>query len=80
MATTVFTGWRRVTPGDCMACGFDDGWACDGRGTIYCDCETCPECHKFDGHVGDCPTRCPCCHVPDGGAHDADCYEQGVRE
>ena len=44
MATTVFTGWRKVTPGNCLSCGFDDGWHCDGRGTIRCDRQACPDC------------------------------------
>ena len=32
MATSVFTGWRTVTPGACSICGYDDDWQCDGRG------------------------------------------------
>ena len=39
MAKSVFTGWRTVTPGACLSCGYDDGWQCDGRGTITCDCQ-----------------------------------------
>lgn len=50
MAATVFTGWRTVTPGRCFNCGFSEDWDCDGRGTIYCSCQTCPECGMFDGH------------------------------
>jgi hypothetical protein len=54
MATTVFTGWRKVTPGKCSCCGCDDGWDCDGRGTVYCDCQVCPDCGTFDGHAAGC--------------------------
>lgn len=54
MASTVFTGWRKVTPGACNECGFDDGWHCDGRGTVYCDCQCCAECGEFDGHAAGC--------------------------
>lgn len=54
MATTVFTGWRTVTPGKCDVCGYDSDWECDGRGTVFCSCQRCPECHTFDGHA-------PCC-------------------
>jgi hypothetical protein len=50
MAATVFTGWRTLTPGKCYECGDTDGRDCDGRGTIYCECQTCPECSMFDGH------------------------------
>ena len=59
MATTVSTGWRTVTPGDCMVCGFDDGWSCDGRGNVVCDCSACPECGSTDVygfHESGCPT------------------------
>jgi hypothetical protein len=38
MAKTVFTGWRKVTPGRCCECGCDDDWGCDGSGTIACSC------------------------------------------
>lgn len=54
MAKTVSTGWRKITPGKCSECGFDDDWSCDGRGTVYCGCEVCPECAGFDGHYADC--------------------------
>ena len=50
MAKSVFTGWRTVTPGKCSECGSDDEWDCDGRGTVYCSCQTCSECGMFDGH------------------------------
>lgn len=50
MAKSVFTGWRTVTPGKCSCCGSDDDWDCDGRGTVYCGCQTCCECGMFDGH------------------------------
>lgn len=54
MARTVFTGWRRVTPGCCLGCGYDDDWQCDGRGTIYCSCDCCSICGLFDGHDAGC--------------------------
>lgn len=47
---TVNTGWRNVTPGACVICGCDDDWDCDGRGNVYCSCQTCGECGMFDGH------------------------------
>lgn len=47
---TVFTGWRVVTPGNCIACGFDDGWSCDGRGSITCECQQCPGCNRIGYH------------------------------
>jgi hypothetical protein len=57
MSTTVHTGWKTVTPGRCMLCGFDDGWSCDGRGTILCDCQLCSWCGTpdGDGHTQGCP-------------------------
>lgn len=39
MAKTVFTGWRNVTPGKCVLCGFDDGWHDDNAGHVTCDCQ-----------------------------------------
>lgn len=55
MAKAVFTGWRTVTPGDCSVCGHDDGWECDGRGTITCDCQRC-ECGEVPPwHDANCP-------------------------
>ena len=36
MAKSVFTGWRTVTPGQCIVCGYDDLWECDGRGNVTC--------------------------------------------
>lgn len=48
MAKTVNTGWRNVTPGRCDCCGFDDGWFCDGRGNVTCDCQACPDCGSTD--------------------------------
>ncbi len=50
MAHTVNTGWRNVTPGTCAICGSDDDYDCDGRGHVYCSCQTCAECGMFDGH------------------------------
>ncbi len=41
MAREVFTPMlRRVVPGACLNCGFDDGWESDGRGTITCECQS----------------------------------------
>lgn len=54
MATTVFTGWRTVTPGKCSFCGDDSDWECDGYGTVFCGCQRCPECYTFDGHSPRC--------------------------
>lgn len=50
MATTVHTGWREVTPGDCSICGFDDEWSCDGRGNVLCGCQACPSCGIVDAY------------------------------
>ncbi len=50
MGKIVFTGWRHITPGKCFNCGESEDWECDGRGTVYCSCQTCPECGEFDGH------------------------------
>lgn len=58
MAATVFTGYRNVTPGNCYCCGFDDGWSCDGRGNVLCDCQACPDCGLLDAygmHNSGCP-------------------------
>jgi hypothetical protein len=38
VAKTVFTGWRKVTPGKCSECGFDNDWGCDGSGHVLCSC------------------------------------------
>jgi hypothetical protein len=59
VSRVVFTGWRSVTPGECFVCGFDDGWDCDGRGTITCDCqvelEPPHDCSSIGGwHAADC--------------------------
>lgn len=64
MAKVVFTGWRTVTPGACSNCGFDDGWSCDGRGNVLCDCQDCPDCGIIDAY----------------GFHEAGCaqLEEGV--
>lgn len=55
---TVSTGClnnRKVTPGKCFECGFDDCWNVDGRGTIYCDCQKCVECGtELGGHSPGC--------------------------
>lgn len=45
---------RRITPGRCLECGERDGWDIDGRGTIFCECQTCPQCGEHDGHAGEC--------------------------
>ena len=50
MAQTVFTGWHKVTPGACDLCGFDDGWQCDGRGNVLCDCQACLDCGIVDAY------------------------------
>lgn len=50
MNKTVSTGWKVVTPGECMQCGFDDGWQCDGRGNILCECQSCPDCGIVDAY------------------------------
>lgn len=61
MSASVFTGWRTVVPGECRECGSDDDvplravrWQWDGRGTIYCGCQTCPDCGCWDGHYPEC--------------------------
>jgi hypothetical protein len=59
MATEVFTGWRTVRPGACDDCGFDDGWECDGSGTITCECE-----EEVDDSCGVCGE--PMADAPDG--------------
>ncbi len=51
---TVFTGWRNVTPGPCHYCGYDNDYFCNGRGVVFCGCQTCPDCHVFDGHASNC--------------------------
>lgn len=47
---TIFTGWRKVTPEACSQCGYDDGWQCDGRGNILCECQACPYCGLVDAY------------------------------
>jgi hypothetical protein len=74
MAKTVQQGFRSVTPGQCAACGFDDDWRVDGRETIYCSCQTCPECGMFDGCEIGCPERE---RSPDSGWGDASDYIEG---
>ena len=54
MASTVFTGWRNVTPGPCMVCGMTDDYDCDGSGNVYCSCQMCAECSEHDGHSSVC--------------------------
>ena len=54
MARTVDTGWRRITPGECLNCGFETDWEVDGRGTVYCSCQCCPGCSELDGHTTGC--------------------------
>lgn len=55
MAKTINpSGFRKVTPGKCDVCGFDDDWECDGSGRIFCSCERCPECGEIDGCKIDC--------------------------
>lgn len=55
MAISVFTGWKTVTPGPCKECGSDDLYADNGRGVVFCNCQTCPGCLEFDGHAPHCP-------------------------
>ena len=47
---TVFTGWRTVTPGKCVECGFTDDWVCDGRGNVMCVCQACIDCGLVDAY------------------------------
>lgn len=55
MARTVDTGWRRVTPGACDFCGCDEDWLVDGRGGVYCTCQTCSDCEEPWGeHLATC--------------------------
>lgn len=58
MAHAVETGWETRTPGKCGICGFEDGWQCDGRGNVLCDCQACAECGIVDAynmHEPGCP-------------------------
>lgn len=58
MAKTVSTGWRSITPGECVECGSDDCWDCDGRGAVLCSCQACPYCGMLSAegfHEQDCP-------------------------
>lgn len=55
---TVNTGWRTITPGECLECGCDDCWTCDGRGNVLCDCQACPDCGIIDAYGFHEPT-CP---------------------
>ena len=50
MAITVNTGWRNVTPGECLGCGFHDDWTVDGRGNVLCGCQACPGCGILDAY------------------------------
>ena len=50
MAITVNTGWRNVTPGECLGCGFHDDWTVDGRGNVLCGCQACPDCGILDAY------------------------------
>ncbi len=59
MPTSVFTGWRTITPGQCRECGFDTNWSCDGRGNVLCDCQACPDCGLIDAY----------------GFHEAECIQ-----
>lgn len=65
MAKSVFTGWRTVTPGACTICGFDTDWEVDGRGSVYCSCQWCPDCEEVGEHAQWCsenPARCNECN------------------
>ena len=58
MLRQVNTGWRIVTPGACVVCGFDDQWQEDGRGTILCSCQACVDCGELSAygfHAPGCP-------------------------
>jgi len=58
MSRKIFTGWRTVIPGKCFDCGEDDMWYCDGRGSILCACQACPDCGILDAygfHEDGCP-------------------------
>lgn len=62
MSTTVFTGWRMITPGKCSVCGSDDDWVCDGRGNVLCGCQACPDCYELSAygfHKSGCPALEP---------------------
>lgn len=39
---------------DCPECGCRD-FTEDGRGNVYCSCQTCPGCGEPDGHYPGCP-------------------------
>lgn len=67
MAREVFTGWRTVRPGACTVCGFDDGWDCDGRGNVFCDCQRCPDCDEFDGTHNELCREVGCMDMEDSG-------------
>lgn len=55
MSAVVFSPMgRRIVPGRCVVCGYSDDWECDGRGTIFCSCQCCPQCGEHDGHTGGC--------------------------
>lgn len=69
MASTVFTGWRNVTPGPCDICGMSDDYACDGRGNVYCSCHCCASCGMFEDHETGCP---------DDHSNCEDCAECGA--
>jgi hypothetical protein len=63
---TVDTGWRKVTPGKCMECGFDENWQVDGRGNVLCSCQACPDCLLVSAY-GFHEPGCPAVEEEDGG-------------
>jgi hypothetical protein len=87
MPSTLFTGWRTVTPGACDACdacGSDDDWQVDGRGNILCSCQACVDCNELDAygfHAAGCPQidayACRTCGSPvdPSATHCTDCAE-----
>ena len=58
MSASVFIGvGRKVTPGACLYCGSTEDWEADGRDTIFCSCQRCPECGEHEGHAAGCSER-----------------------
>lgn len=55
MKTVIIGCGRKVTPGKCLYCGYDDDWDADGRDTIYCSCQCCSGCSMFNDHTSECP-------------------------
>lgn len=70
MATSVFTGYRTVTPGRCFECGATDDYECDGRGNVTCGCQACAECGSRDVY-GFHEPGCPVLVAADAAEEDA---------